>query len=378
MHVMKMSSKILLYIGLIVAPCVVHCASELSSVTERRILQTLHVGNEGMCAVQLLPNLVPQRPGTPGTPGAPSSPLWAKLPFHTAVARGKAMLVDSLLRRKANPNGEKDTPAPLRIAVLKENNAIVGSLLGAKACPEALSHDLKSDLPSPLVLAAQLGNVCIVEQLLLCNASVNGKPFKGKSPLRCAVEGGNLAIVSSLVSHRADPFAKDATGLSPLMAAKDKRNISATLFFLDQGVERMREDDAQIFFTHDESESVGRGTTFIIWHRAVWEHLLSYVVTRWSQKSKEVAEYVQEVQRDGISDENLVAYISLQHEQLLERKHVKTRLPNAQWIYKHVQMEHNRDAALSILFDIKKSAWDRLHEKPSVIHSKNDDIRAYD
>ncbi len=72
---------------------------------------------------------------------------------------------------------------------------------------------------TPLIAAAQGGNLKIIRTFLRLHAKVNGKNFVGETPLLGAAQHGNAEAVSLLLERGADVNAVDSSGITPLMAA---------------------------------------------------------------------------------------------------------------------------------------------------------------
>jgi len=75
---------------------------------------------------------------------------------------------------------------------------------------------------TPLMRAAQVGDVAITEILLTHGAKVNAQDDFGKTALLFAVEKGATSVVALLLERGAQPAIKDAKGRSALSLAMAK------------------------------------------------------------------------------------------------------------------------------------------------------------
>lgn len=133
-----------------------------------------------------------------------------------AVRKGDASGVESLLKRKANPNARmRDGATALCVAVSTRQSVLVRILLAAKADPNIAD---KSDEP---VLAKALNprSVDIAEMLLAAGADPNRHDQNGWLPLSRAALSGSLALVDLLINAGADVNLRDIDGTTPLRSA---------------------------------------------------------------------------------------------------------------------------------------------------------------
>jgi cytohesin len=69
----------------------------------------------------------------------------------------------------------------------------------------------------PLVEAAEVGNMQLVESLVSSNADVNAHGVWGRTALHFAANRGDAKMVEFLLKHKADPNARDEQGLTPII-----------------------------------------------------------------------------------------------------------------------------------------------------------------
>ncbi|KAG2484953.1 hypothetical protein HYH03_016251 [Edaphochlamys debaryana] len=169
--------------------------------------------------------------GESGTsPGSAKSGSSSSL--RSAVAAGKAELVELLLRAGLSPNeaAEEDGRTPLHVAAERGLDDIARRLLcgggrGGAADPNA--RDAKA--LTPLHLAASGGHVAVLDLLLVAGADRAAAGGEGGpwTPLALAVSKGHVACVRSLLIGGAGPAltTRTAGGVLPLhLAAKAERS----------------------------------------------------------------------------------------------------------------------------------------------------------
>jgi len=81
----------------------------------------------------------------------------------------------------------------------------------------------------PLHLAAGAGQVAVVEYLLEKGAEIDAADNDGWQPLHHAVEAEKAAVVEVLLDAGADPAARAKAGITPLELADDSPEILALL-----------------------------------------------------------------------------------------------------------------------------------------------------
>ena len=148
-------------------------------------------------------------------------------PLHIASYLGHLQVVQILLASGASvSHTEHDGGyAALHLAMMPGNLESVKALLGAKAPPNRTTTSRQT----PLMLAAQLGALDVVQELLNAGARVDFACLPGSAtPLHRAVEGGNAAILRLLLKcpEAVDIlYWKDANGNSAARLAFNKFDL---------------------------------------------------------------------------------------------------------------------------------------------------------
>ncbi|KAL3130403.1 hypothetical protein ABBQ38_008227 [Trebouxia sp. C0009 RCD-2024] len=97
---------------------------------------------------------------------------------------------------------------------------------------------LNSEGMPVLHLAAMLGNLQNLQQLLSHGSLVTAQDQQGQTALHVAVSEGYLDIVDALLAHHADPNAQDFMGQAPLHIAAQKDHLLLITLLLEKGAER--------------------------------------------------------------------------------------------------------------------------------------------
>ncbi|XP_064110388.1 protein fem-1 homolog CG6966-like [Macrobrachium nipponense] len=122
------------------------------------------------------------------------SPLWC------AASNGHYWVVDYLLSKGANPNGETSfNGTPLQAACALGYFEIVRLLEEHGAYIEAADNRAVTCL----MLASSGGHLEIVKFLLEVGADVNGKNIEGESALHACAKAGHLEVMKLLLEHNA-------------------------------------------------------------------------------------------------------------------------------------------------------------------------------
>jgi ankyrin repeat protein len=109
-------------------------------------------------------------------------------------------------------------PPPLLEAFEKNDLSQLEALLKAG---EDVNQRFNDDY-TLLMLASGMGNVLLVNLLLLHQADPNLKNTGGSTALKLAVLKGQTAILKLLLSQGADPNLKDEKGFTPLMYTAER------------------------------------------------------------------------------------------------------------------------------------------------------------
>jgi uncharacterized protein len=112
----------------------------------------------------------------------------------------------------------------LYAAVQKNDKAKVESLLKKKADPNFIKQAGPWMKVSPLITAVNNANVEIVKLLIANNAQVDWRDGFNTTALMYAAAKGNKEIVELLISNGADINATDGEGNTVLSAAKEGKN----------------------------------------------------------------------------------------------------------------------------------------------------------
>ncbi len=136
-----------------------------------------------------------------------------RTPLHVAARAGDAAAVQQLLDQGANIDAVDIRGYPaLTLAVAGRHPGVVRALLarGANASPAT---------ESPLIAAAQVGDVDVVELLLDHGAPIEACDHLGRGSLYWAAYLGHRAVVELLLDRGADLHARDQRGDTPLHGA---------------------------------------------------------------------------------------------------------------------------------------------------------------
>ena len=137
-------------------------------------------------------------------------------PLNQAVIGGNTDVVDLLISRGANINmraGENDY-TPLVTAANQPNDdwRMVGHLISKGADPNRAARNGLT----PLYVAAQHGNLIVMEFLIDSGADVNSKTTRGNTPLINAADEGQSRAVEYLLERGAEINWRNSKGMSAL------------------------------------------------------------------------------------------------------------------------------------------------------------------
>ena len=151
---------------------------------------------------------------------------WSSLAFcgeiHDAAAAGDLEKIKALL--KANPDlvNSKNTNGvtPLMFAADVGDIETVKLLLASNA--DVNARDDHGITPLLMVVGPDRKNMDMAELLLASNADVNAKDIQGETPLGYAARNGYKNMAELLLAQGANVNAKDNKGETPLRLALDK------------------------------------------------------------------------------------------------------------------------------------------------------------
>jgi ankyrin repeat protein len=90
---------------------------------------------------------------------------------------------------------------------------------------------------TPLMRAAEKGQLDVVKSLVSMGADVNARSEGGVAALLYAVRGGHLEVVDYLVDHGADVNAMDSMGFTPLMLAAIPGKLDIVQSLIEKGAD---------------------------------------------------------------------------------------------------------------------------------------------
>jgi uncharacterized protein len=150
-----------------------------------------------------------------------------------AAWRGRAEIVNVLLRRGANPNGR--SPSGTTALMSTSSPTIAQALIDAGAVVDQKD----GERATALMYAAQSGHLAVVSVLLDYGADIKAKGSIEKNEdstaLQYAAERGHADIVKELLQRGADPNVRNADGVSPLMRAAYSADVPTVTALLDAG-----------------------------------------------------------------------------------------------------------------------------------------------
>ncbi|GIY30595.1 hypothetical protein CDAR_461182, partial [Caerostris darwini] len=154
-----------------------------------------------------------------------------KTPLHIAVENDFREVVEYLIRHGANTL-IKDAIGflPLHTAI-RLNFVNVAKVLSEKETN--VDANLSSFGRASLHVAAEVGDITLVNILIEKKADINFKTELGHTPLVLAVQKGHLEVVRTLISKKAEINAKDVFGYTPLHFASGKGREDVVKLLLD-------------------------------------------------------------------------------------------------------------------------------------------------
>ncbi|MBF0147498.1 MAG: ankyrin repeat domain-containing protein [Magnetococcales bacterium] len=152
-------------------------------------------------------------------------------------------MVDLLIDNGADINfkTKRQWTAILKTADLKIKDAeegkkqmqIAQTLLSKGADVKAVNSEGRT----PLILAANRGNVEMVQLLLKQGAEVDAKDTQGYTALMMAALAGQDKVITILMDNKANPETKHACGCTALMFAAEKGHDKAVQALIDKGAD---------------------------------------------------------------------------------------------------------------------------------------------
>lgn len=144
-----------------------------------------------------------------------------------ALLAGDRAAVERLLERGASPDarvseGEHRDKTVLMLAAQQGDVALVDLLLAAGADVDG-ANDRGGNA---LMFAATQGHAAVVERLLAAGPTVNAQADNGWTALMLATAKDEQAIVQSLAAAGADVDRADVYGFTPLMRAAEQGNAN--------------------------------------------------------------------------------------------------------------------------------------------------------
>jgi ankyrin repeat protein len=128
---------------------------------------------------------------------------------------------------------------------------------------------------SPLGLAAELGNVEIVEALVDAGCNVEWGGFVEPSPLCLAAFEGNTDVVQFLIEKQAKLNSKDADGFTPLMSAAANGHLEIVKLLIEAGAKINIQSEYGDFALLSASNNG---------HREIYEYLLQLTSAKLSKQ----------------------------------------------------------------------------------------------
>ena len=163
------------------------------------------------------------------------------LPLALASARGNLEIVNFLLDSGALvdkfANRGTIVQTPLYIAAMRGDIDIVQLLIDRGANVNfSMSNGKNKDVSSVLLTATTNKHPKIVRALINAGAFVNVKSQYGhRTPIHIAAENGDLEIVQALITGKADINLRDDIGSTPLHRAVSKGDLEVIRTLLDAG-----------------------------------------------------------------------------------------------------------------------------------------------
>ncbi|MCC7375483.1 MAG: ankyrin repeat domain-containing protein [Verrucomicrobiales bacterium] len=119
--------------------------------------------------------------------------------------------------------------------------------------PDLLNAATPPDSKTPLILAAERGQLAVVQALIGWGAAVDRKANRGETALIAAARSGHKAIVEALLDAKADPQIATRDGTTALAAAVGRRYDVVVATLLSRGAKPGNEPEHSALFAAIES-----------------------------------------------------------------------------------------------------------------------------
>jgi ankyrin repeat protein len=174
----------------------------------------------------------------------------ARANIFASVWNGDQKTLEAALKSGADVNSrDKDNLTPLMLACFLGNIDIVHSLIASGADVNLKRGKLRNafltpsekyavtDIFNSLFAAVYRDRANVVSLLLEKNAEVNGVNEFGVTPLMIAADHGNIQIVQALLEHGADVNAKNHEGLTALFWPARRGHAQVVLLLVQKGAD---------------------------------------------------------------------------------------------------------------------------------------------
>jgi len=160
---------------------------------------------------------------------------FGRFPLHNAVINGNRDILDYIVMGDIDINPEDDLGlTPLVYAVQGNDIEMVKHLLELGADPAIPGKFDNIALHYAVMMgSAEMAELFISKSLILSDSQNK----LGQTPLQMAAEAGNLEMIDFLISKGADPNHRDARGITPLHEAVINGHVEATKLLLDKGAD---------------------------------------------------------------------------------------------------------------------------------------------
>lgn len=162
------------------------------------------------------------------------------LTLFTVIRKGDISAIDSLVACGVDVNARGDAVlgrniTPLQVAANDGNVAVIDRLVNHGANVNAVGNCNQTALH----LAAARGHAAASDYLMKHGANVNARNSNNHTPLHlAAIAAGNVDVLDSLMRHGADISAKDSSGYTALHKAAERANsVANSVPFINRLVE---------------------------------------------------------------------------------------------------------------------------------------------